>query len=276
MESDEAVALWERTRDRLAPLLDQVVDGDLAGLEPVAGAGPAEPPPPTLYAILEKVAAVSSDSLLAGADEFARTWSPVGILPPDQYMALVVQLTHGCRFNACTFCAFYRDTPFSATDGDGLREHLTRIDSFLGEGIGLRRSIFLGDANALVLPTEDLLPLLDIVAAHYRGTPPWSGGMHTFLDGFSGAKKEPDEYRRLRERGLRRICIGMESGHDPLLRWLNKPGTVDDVITTVTAMKVAGLEVSLVEGYGILQQACGNARRGLRSDRAAGGDNGSR
>ncbi len=161
-------------------------------------------------------------------------------------MALVVQLTRGCRFNACTFCTLYRDIPFSVTNGDDLQTHLTRIDTFLGDGISLRRSIFLGDANALVLPTEILLPLLDIVAVRYRGTPPWSGGIHTFLDGFSGAKKGPDDYRELRMRGLRRICIGMESGHDPLLKWLRKPGLVDDVITTVAAMKVAGLEVSLV------------------------------
>ena len=36
-------------------------------------------------------------------------YSPVGILPPDQYLALVVQATRGCAFNTCTFCDLYRD-----------------------------------------------------------------------------------------------------------------------------------------------------------------------
>jgi len=38
---------------------------------------------------------------------------PVGILPPDQYMAVVLQAAEGCAFNTCTFCDFYRDRSFS-------------------------------------------------------------------------------------------------------------------------------------------------------------------
>ena len=36
----------------------------------------------------------------------------IPILPPDQYLALVVQATEGCSWNKCTFCAFYKDRPF--------------------------------------------------------------------------------------------------------------------------------------------------------------------
>ena len=32
------------------------------------------------------------------------------------------------------------------------------------------------------------------------------------------------DWSELSARGLRRVYIGMESGHDPLLDWLNKPG----------------------------------------------------
>ncbi|MFC1499482.1 radical SAM protein [Candidatus Zixiibacteriota bacterium] len=193
-----------------------------------------------------KLAGYDGTALLADADQFSQIYTPVGILPPDQYMALVVQLTHGCQFNSCTFCTLYRDTPFSVTTDEGLHEHLAAIDSFLKAGVHLRRSIFLGDANALTLPMERLVPLIDIVIAHYQGTEPAAGGMHAFLDGFSGAKKSMEEYHYLVKKGLRRTCIGMESGHDPLLQWLNKPGRSTDVVQTVDAMKVAGMQVSLV------------------------------
>ncbi|MFC1499481.1 hypothetical protein ACFL6T_00505 [Candidatus Zixiibacteriota bacterium] len=39
VESDEAVALWERTRDRLSLLLDSAISGDLPDLELVPGPG---------------------------------------------------------------------------------------------------------------------------------------------------------------------------------------------------------------------------------------------
>ncbi|MFC1629411.1 radical SAM protein [Gemmatimonadota bacterium] len=246
VESDEAVALWKRTRDRLSLLLESAISGDLPGLEQIAGPDGAHSPPPGLFTTLRKLAGRDSDALMADAKRFSQIYSPVGILPPDQYMALVVQLTHGCQFNTCTFCTLYRDTPFSVRTGEDLHEHLAAVDSFLGEGVDLRRSIFLGDANALVLPMNRLVPLIDIVMARYQGRQPAMGGMHAFLDGFSGAKKSVEEYRLLVEKGLRRTCIGMESGHDPLLHWLNKPGSSSDVVQTVEAMKVAGMGVSLV------------------------------
>ena len=70
--------------------------------------------------------------------------------------------------------------------------------------------------------------------------------MHSFLDGFSGTRKCASDFKHLRELGLSRVCIGMESGHDPLLRWLNKPGSVSDAVKAVESMKVAGLQVSIV------------------------------
>ena len=46
------------------------------------------------------------------AARFLAASGPVGILPPDQYLALVVRVTEGCSWNACTFCSLYRDVPF--------------------------------------------------------------------------------------------------------------------------------------------------------------------
>ena len=43
----------------------------------------------------------------------------------------------------------------------------------------------------------------------------------------------------------------MESGHDPLLRWLNKPGDAADVLDAVQTLKTAGVAVSVIVMAGV-------------------------
>jgi hypothetical protein len=177
-------------------------------------------------------------------DQYLQVYKPVGILPPDQYMAVVLQATEGCSFNTCTFCTFYRDRPFHIKTPDEFQHHAAAVRDFLGEGLSLRRTIFLGDANALVIPMPRLLPLLDIVHQEYDVRQ--LGGIYAFLDGFSGERKSARDYALLSDRGLARVYVGLESGSEPLLRLLRKPGASADAISAVRAMKEGGLAVGVI------------------------------
>ena len=99
-------------------------------------------------------------SLEADRARFQQIYTPVGILPPDQYLALVLQATHGCSHNACTFCTFYQDIPFRIKTPEQFRQHVAAVLDFFGPALAMRRSIFLADANALVAPMGRLRELL--------------------------------------------------------------------------------------------------------------------
>jgi hypothetical protein len=200
--------------------------------------------PPEGLRLLDRAAAFHWASYQEDVAHYHRVYKPVGILPPDQYMAVVLQATEGCSFNACTFCTFYRDRRFLIRRPEAFREHALAVRSFLNEGLSLRRTIFLGDANALVIPQPRLLELLDVV--HEVFDVDALGGMYAFLDGFSGEKKTQTDYAELARRGMQRVYIGMESGCADLLRLLNKPGAPEDAIQAVKAMKSAGLSVGLI------------------------------
>jgi radical SAM superfamily enzyme YgiQ (UPF0313 family) len=250
LELEAALARWEVLRRRLDPLFAQSARTPLE-LRWVPSAGEGPPPEGSeeqAHEALRRLAARDGEALRADAVDFARVYTPVGILPPDQYLAQVVQLTTGCSFNTCTFCTFYRDVPFHIRSPDELRIHMGEVDRLLGRGSSLRRSLFLGDANALVVPTPRLLELLEAVTDHYRERLADGSldGLHAFLDGFSGARKSPADFASLRRLGLRRVTVGMESGHDPLLEWLHKPGGRAEVRAAVRAMKEAGLSVALI------------------------------
>jgi radical SAM superfamily enzyme YgiQ (UPF0313 family) len=130
---------------------------------------------------------LSADRYRQDVIQYHKVYKPVGILPPDQYMAVVLQATEGCSFNTCTFCDFYRDRPFRIKQPDAFRQHCEAVRDYLGEGLKLRRTIFLGDANALVIPMPRLLPLLDIVHQTYDVEA--LGGIYAFLDGLAGNAK---------------------------------------------------------------------------------------
>jgi len=75
--------------------------------------------------------------------------------------------------------------------------------------------------------------------------------VHAFVDGFAGLRKSADDYAALAGRGLRRVYIGLESGHDPLLAFVRKPATRDEAVETVRAIKAGGVAVGVIVMVGL-------------------------
>ena len=190
---------------------------------------------------------------------FRAVYTPVTILPPDQYLALVLQATEGCHWNHCTFCHFYRKTSFRIKSEAEFGKHLQATKDFFGEAIRLRQSIFLGDANALVIPQSKLLKVMDQVNEAF----PMSlnrpsdrelhgfRGIYSFLDVFTGERKTEKDFGQLRDRNLRRVYVGVETGCDDLLRFLNKPATARQTLEVCLAVKGAGLNLGVIIMIGI-------------------------
>lgn len=207
---------------------------------------------PDIAAALELLRGWDWPALEADRAWFQRLYSPIGILPPDQYLAVVLQATEGCSHNACTFCTLYQDVPFRIKSPQEFRSHVLGVAQFFGPALAMRRSLFLADANALVTPMPRLLALLEVLrdaGGEWRGVAalPW----FAFIDAFHVERKSLADWQELRGRGLARVYIGMESGHDPLLRWLNKPGTAADVLEAVQTLKAAGIQASVIVMVGV-------------------------
>jgi hypothetical protein len=183
------------------------------------------------------------DEARAQADRqlFQTIYKPVSIVPPDQYRALVLQMTEGCSWNRCTFCSFYRDRRFRIKSPSDLWQHIRQIKAMLGRGIGLRRSVFLGDANALIVPQPRLRELLEVVRDELPGQE-----IYAFLDIFGAEQKTAEEYAELRDYGVRRIYIGLESGDEAVFGLLNKPGSPQQCVAMVERIRAAGVQVGVI------------------------------
>jgi hypothetical protein len=233
---DAAAAVFARIGERLAA-------GAGSWSPPAASAGRRE-----MLAALEAGAAFTAAAARADAARFAAVYAPIGILPPDQYLAVVVQATIGCSFDTCTFCDLYHER-YRVRSRDEFARHVASVRAYLGRSLSLRRrSIFLGSANALAVPLPRLLELFDVLAAAEMDAPL---GIGAFVDGFTGIRKTAGDYRMLAGRGLRRVYVGLESGHDPLLAFVRKPATREAAVDTVRAIKAAGLAVGVIVMIGL-------------------------
>ncbi|MCJ7802913.1 MAG: hypothetical protein MUP82_11220, partial [Candidatus Marinimicrobia bacterium] len=149
--------------------------------------------PKSFQIIISKIIKMDYSALQQSAKEFSNIYLPISILPPDQYMSLVLQLTEGCNYNLCTFCNFYRDRPFKIKSVNDLELHLSKVKSFFGEGINLRKSIFLADANAIAVPQNRLIEGLELIRNKF---PPFKN-YYSFIDVFTGLKKSANDFKQL-------------------------------------------------------------------------------
>jgi radical SAM superfamily enzyme YgiQ (UPF0313 family) len=120
------------------------------------------------------------------------------------------------------------------------------VVALLGRSARLRPRIFLAGGNALVLANERLRPLFRDARDVFPGRP--FGG---FVDVYSGERKSAGDWAELRELGLESVCVGLETGNDDLLSWLNKPGSAAEAGAFIGALKEAGLRVALVLMVGV-------------------------
>ncbi|MBI3925409.1 MAG: radical SAM protein [Armatimonadetes bacterium] len=180
---------------------------------------------------------------------FQSVFGDVPILPPDQYRALVLQLSRGCSYNRCTFCDLYKNVSFRVKSGAEFTRHLREATEYFGRALSFRRGIFLGEGNAGNLPTEQLTEALLQIRSYFGlegpGHPLELDKVSLFLDTFS-SRRSVEEWARLRELGLKSVQIGMESGSLPVLRLLRKPGHPARIEQLVADLKEAGLQVNVI------------------------------
>ncbi|MDA0748403.1 MAG: radical SAM protein [bacterium] len=244
LNEDEATDFMEKIRGRMARFGEALRQGFYEDLR--AGSPDAVE---VATGWLDRIAAWDSEAYERDRVQFREVYRPISILPPDQYMALVVQATEGCPWNVCTFCDFYRDRPFRIKSPEELRQHIAGIRALVGEGMTLRRSVFLGDANALTVPWKRLVQTFRVVREMLPELV--ANGVYGFTDTFGATHRTQQEVRTLASMGLRRVYIGLETGHDALLALVEKQGRAAEGVEAVRRLKAEGVQVGVIVLLGL-------------------------
>jgi hypothetical protein len=199
------------------------------------------------------------------------------IRPPSEAKSLLVRVTRNCHWNRCTFCPVYKDKEFSVrpvdeviSDIDLIDKHLSNIRASFSSPFEISnnkvwsltqnvpplelvafdyalkwfndglRSVFLQDADALVIGAKDLARIL----THLRDRFPWVERVTSYSRSSTILKTGEGGLRIIKNAGLNRIHVGLESGSDAVLRLVRKGATKDMHIRAGRMAKAVGLELS--------------------------------
>ena len=85
------------------------------------------------------------------------------------------------------------------------------------------RTVFLQDANSLIMRTPELVEVI----RYLKETFPSIERVTSYARSKTTAKKSPEEFKELHEAGLSRLHVGLESGYDAVLEDMQKGVTAE-------------------------------------------------
>lgn len=199
------------------------------------------------------------------------------IRPPSEAQSLMLRITRNCPWNNCTFCGLYKGQKFSIRpvshiikDIDVIRYYVDEIQKIMAQSDGAAhrqymnlvsgqpesdqmalhaaliwvqggmQSIFLQDANTLIIKPDDLVEILNYVQKSF----PNVERITSYARSHTIARISDDDMARIAVAGLNRIHIGMESACDEVLDFVKKGVDKKTHIIAGQKVKRAGIELS--------------------------------
>lgn len=163
--------------------------------------------------------------------------------PPSEAYSLIIQVTYGCSHNRCAFCDMYDDKHFAMRPMEEIREDFEQARRVY------RRveRVFLADGDALMRKTDDLVQILGLI----YGLFPECQRVTCYASPTSLQIKSEEELRLLREKGLKMVYMGLESGCDAVLERMDKGHTAAQIIAAGQKARRSGLQLSVTAISGL-------------------------
>jgi radical SAM superfamily enzyme YgiQ (UPF0313 family) len=201
------------------------------------------------------------------------------IRPPSEAYSLLLRVTRNCPWNRCEFCHTYKKEKFSLRTVEEVKRDIDAAQGIISEikslswkyGFGGevsvplvnlilehpqhfpdgfrsvalwlydgRKNVFLQDGDNLILKTKQLVEII----GYLKETFPSIERITTYSRAKTVSKRKAEELRDLHEAGLSRIHIGLETGYDPLLRYMKKGVTAQEHIEAGRKIKDSGISLS--------------------------------
>lgn len=156
--------------------------------------------------------------------------------PPSEGRSLIFQVTLGCSWNRCVFCAMYKTKSFLVRPFEEVERDVIEMSRRYPD----TRKIFLADGDPLAAPTDYLIRVLDLMNERF----PRLERISTYAGPTNLRDKTVDELRAFRARKLDVLYLGIETGNDRLLKKIKKGATAAQIIEVCRKAIDAGLRMS--------------------------------
>ena len=176
--------------------------------------------------------------------------------PPSEARSLIFQITVGCSQNHCTFCGMYKMKRFRIRPVEEMLQEITGIPHHYRQRVD---RVFLADGDALVYPFAGMVTILESLAATFPGLT----RVGSYASPNSLTSKSPAELAILREKKLRILYFGLESGDDVTLAAVSKGFDAEKMAALALKAREAGMKLSVtaILGLGGKGRSLEHARR---------------
>jgi len=209
-------------------------------------------------------------------EKLSQTFELGPIRPPSEAFSLLIRATRNCPWNRCQFCPIYKGSKFELRSveevikdieaakaiSEGIKEiawntghgnKLIEVAAMLSNQLQYGqcvhnvarwlatggKSAFLQDSNTLIMRTPELTRVITFL----RKTFPSLNRVTTYARSHTASRKSLAELNELKNAGLDRIHIGLETGYDPLLVYMEKGCTAKNHIEGGKKVKEAGISL---------------------------------
>ena len=172
--------------------------------------------------------------------------------PPNEANSLLLRVTRGCTWNRCTFCSMYRDVTFQRRPLEEVKADILTAASLYSAEV---RTVFIGDSNSPAIKTADFADILRALSASF----PAIERVTSYARAKTLLKKPLDELKKLRQAGLTRLHVGLETGNAELLKKIKKGAKPDEMVAGCRKAKEAGFELSVYVLLGLGGEALSEA-----------------
>lgn len=209
-------------------------------------------------------------------EKLSHTFELGPIRPPSEAYSLLIRATRNCPWNRCLFCPVYKGSKFELRPVEeiikdieaveAISEGIKEITGRMGHSGKLRevaamlsnqlqygqcvhnvaiwlgtggKSAFLQDSNTLIMRTSELTQVITFLRKSF----PSLDRVTTYGRSHTAARKSLAELKQLKDAGLDRIHIGLETGYDSLLAYMEKGCTAKNHIEGGKKVKDAGISL---------------------------------
>lgn len=152
---------------------------------------------------------------------------------PMERAAFMLPVMVGCSYNRCKFCDLFKHLKYRELPLEQVEKEIKRVRAAGGNP----RKVFLGDGNAFSLSTDRLQEILKLIREYF----PACESVNMDATVTSILKKSEAELKELYENGVRHLYIGIESGLDDVLKFMEKDHNLQEAYEAVRRLRRAGL-----------------------------------
>lgn len=152
---------------------------------------------------------------------------------PMERASFMLPIMVGCSYNRCRFCNLFRHLKYRELPLEKIEEELVRVKNVGGSP----KRIFLGDGNAFAQRSEKLIQILEMIRSYFPGCKE----INMDATVTSILKRSDRELEELYKRGVRHLYLGIESGLDDVLAFMEKDHNQEQAYEAIRRLHQAGM-----------------------------------